>query len=1186
MIERKKYIWLMSLAVLFAGIYSIAQDIDEDSLMAMEELNLTDSIEGDLPVAEGNDDDLLAELLGGDIDSDLDNDLLDEDRSLDAISLDDSSDDLGSLLEDIVNEPIAEGIDVTETDVPAEKEEEAFALDDAIDDLGLDSLETETADIVESNPAFVEESEDVTEDVSMDDLLGELTAEEPTVDTLMEEEPVVAEDVSMDDILGELPAEEVAVVEEKGLDLDEDISEIDDALDMDELVDELAAESEEDLGLADLTDDTLETIDVVEPIIEDVEPDKLVEIVEEPEEYVDDMAMDDDLFKSLASEALVDIAAEKSATLSERGEQPAEPVVEKDLALDNLIATLASEAEAQVPMEDLDEMVPVAEPVAIVPSKIEEDLPVVIIAEPIVGKSPEVAAFEEAERTKRIAIEAHAINSIQNAEQELAKKDYVKSILLFEEALKYLPHRDDLAPMRKRARRGIAGASYLRALSLERMGDLENAKDAALNSVQFGYAKGEKTVKRIQDTIDNPVVLPPPTPSKRWQQPDYIAKEKEIKAWLKRGREAYLTGEYNRAIMNFESVLARDPENKEAMRLRQSASQKLYDRSSAELKGTRINMMSQVRDAWSPRRKYGEYETPIQEGEQTITSTDSEDNKRTEVIKKMKNIRIPEIDFRQANIRDVVDFLHAQSVEFDPAENPEERKGVNIILKLGSDKVTAAATAAPDPWGGLDDGGGLDAGGGGNEMLVTFSALDMTLEEALNVVVEYANLKYIIRGNMVKIMPKNEAVGEIEHRMYNVLSTAISRLEELSSAVSETSRRSGGFQAMEGNDVGGGGEVDLKVFFAEMGVPWPDNSSIKYVRGLGKLVVANTLENLTLFEKVLKVLNVVPYQIEIETRFVEVAQTDIDSLGLEWLLNDDWEVAQKKSSAGKPLSAQERIIVNANASGNGFTRGNRFLTQASLDGSSVADNLLSFTSVLTNPELTVVLHALQQKGNTDLLSAPKVTTQSGQPATIKVVTEYIYPTEYTLIESQSSGSSSSGGGGGVAPPAVEPGSFETREVGVILDVLAEVSPSGQMINLTLSPEVVTEPDWHDYGYDYSTGSDGGLESSVHLKMEMPFFHTRKLETNLLVYNGATVAMGGMITEVRTDIDDKIPILGDIPIIGRLFSSRYEASEKRNLLIFVTARLVDPSGRALDSDRFGVDGTIAAKISESGGDSSE
>jgi general secretion pathway protein D len=85
---------------------------------------------------------------------------------------------------------------------------------------------------------------------------------------------------------------------------------------------------------------------------------------------------------------------------------------------------------------------------------------------------------------------------------------------------------------------------------------------------------------------------------------------------------------------------------------------------------------------------------------------------------------------------------------------------------------------------------------------------------------------------------------------------------------------------------------------------------------------------------------------------------------------------------------------------------------------------------------------------------------------------------------------------------------------------------------------------------------------VDLPMEQPFFHVRSVETALSVYNGATVVMGGLITEDRKTMEDKIPFLGDLPYIGRLFRSRSEQSVKRNLLVFVTARLVDPAGRVV------------------------
>jgi hypothetical protein len=88
----------------------------------------------------------------------------------------------------------------------------------------------------------------------------------------------------------------------------------------------------------------------------------------------------------------------------------------------------------------------------------------------------------------------------------------------------------------------------------------------------------------------------------------------------------------------------------------------------------------------------------------------------------------------------------------------------------------------------------------------------------------------------------------------------------------------------------------------------------------------------------------------------------------------------------------------------------------------------------------------------------------------------------------------------------------------------------------------------------------GTYQEAQLNMEQPFFPVRSITTSIQIYNGATVVMGGMITEVRVSHEDKIPFLGDLPLVGRLFRNSYESSEKRNLLIFVSARLVDPAGR--------------------------
>jgi len=185
-----------------------------------------------------------------------------------------------------------------------------------------------------------------------------------------------------------------------------------------------------------------------------------------------------------------------------------------------------------------------------------------------------------------------------------------------------------------------------------------------------------------------------------------------------------------------------------------------------------------------------------------------------------------------------------------------------------------------------------------------------------------------------------------------------------------------------------------------------------------------------------------------------------------------------------------------------------------------------------------------------------VVTKAGQEATIKVVTEYIYPTTFT-IKTPSVSSTGTGSVSANLTPAVEPGGFQMREVGVILQVVPEVSADGQMINLAMSPQVVSEPFWKDYGFD-----DNSTSPPTHLAMPQPFFPVRSVKTSVSIYNGATVVMGGMITESRMASNDKVPFLGEIPFIGQLFRSKTEQTQKRNLLIFVTARLVDPAGRSV------------------------
>jgi len=353
--------------------------------------------------------------------------------------------------------------------------------------------------------------------------------------------------------------------------------------------------------------------------------------------------------------------------------------------------------------------------------------------------------------------------------------------------------------------------------------------------------------------------------------------------------------------------------------------------------------------------------------------------------------------------------------------------------------------------------------------------------------------------------------------------------------------------------------ADVRQFFLVAGVPFPSGSSITYNVPTSQIVHRNTSENHAIFERLLKSIDKPPTQVEIEARFVEIQQEDLKALGLEWILTDNYELASD-TSTGNIIGGRERIQLNA--SGSGFTQGNRFLvegptglgaaTRAQSGGAGLAGDILSFSSVLTNPEMNVILHAIAQSGGTDLLSAPRITTRSGVNASIEVVQEIIYPTSFSAESLEGGG----GGDGGSRPLEqgagfiVVPDSFETRETGVILNVTPTVGPDKYTIDLTLSPEVSELVDWIQYG-------------TPPFNIPQPIFASRNATTSIVIWDGQTVVLGGLIDEELLRFEDKIPILGDIPFIGRLFRSEGERSVKRNLHIFVTARIVDPAGRLVN-----------------------
>jgi len=146
------------------------------------------------------------------------------------------------------------------------------------------------------------------------------------------------------------------------------------------------------------------------------------------------------------------------------------------------------------------------------------------------------------------------------------------------------------------------------------------------------------------------------------------------------------------------------------------------------------------------------------------------------------------------------------------------------------------------------------------------------------------------------------------------------------------------------------------------------------------------------------------------------------------------------------------------------------------------------------------------------------------------------------------------------PSAVTP-ITQQFEIGPTLDVIPYVLSDGYTINLTLIPEML-QFDQYD---PVPTVPGISVANVVEVPTVLPHFTVREVVTTVNIWDNQTVVLGGLVSSTINTTKDKVPFLGDLPLVGRLFQSQTKTSAKKNLMIFVTATIVDPAGNRVHSD---------------------
>jgi general secretion pathway protein D len=606
-----------------------------------------------------------------------------------------------------------------------------------------------------------------------------------------------------------------------------------------------------------------------------------------------------------------------------------------------------------------------------------------------------------------------------------------------------------------------------------------------------------------------------------------------IEDYLSRGKTAYTEADLDGAQKIFEAVLHRDPYNTDAIKWLRRIADKKAGRETKSYETTRTRMLENVQAAWNTPKAEGAVPNLGVEPRELTPAEKQAEGLRS----RLDSIRIPAISFQDADIQQVALELSALCRKLDP-----EHKGANLVV--------FGTTAGVLP-------------------TVTFSGTDLSALEALSIITQIAGMKYDIGPNMVSLTPVSY---EPPQQMVSV------EFDIVPSVGTKMAARTGGQL---------GALLDVRDFFST--VPFPAGASAQYNPEFHVLLVRNAPKHIEKVSALLdrynrKAVEERSRQVEIETKFIEVSQGALEELGFDWTLGTPGE---NISSSTWTMPGGQKVFTDTLRNGqDAFDPGvNRagmptaFNTYAGAVVDPTGTGLIGTSGELLvqkvkgDLKIGLLIRALERTAGSDLLSAPKILTKSGETASIHVGEVHWYPSAFDIAIER------------YAQPSLIPLDYVEEKTGVMLEVTPELDPETGTINMKLAPEIrelagfdeqhvgTIWPDFGDESVDLGGSSSTGADvvnfltlreqnrtiSADRLIARRPVFKTRKVNTSVTIEDGSTIAMGGLIKEQLETFKDSVPILGKIPLIGRLFRSEGERNTKRNLLIFVTASQVNASG---------------------------
>lgn len=503
----------------------------------------------------------------------------------------------------------------------------------------------------------------------------------------------------------------------------------------------------------------------------------------------------------------------------------------------------------------------------------------------------------------------------------------------------------------------------------------------------------------------------------------------------------------------------------------------------------------------------------------------------------LEEIFVPKVEFHDMPLSEVVTSLGQLA-----AEEAGEGEAVNLVLI--------------DPMG--------------VDPRVSLVLRRLSLLRVLDFVTASVAYSYELQPDAVIIRQQTGPGAGLETAFYPISRSTLIRLTGIPDSAED---RGGSREVMadpfgevepEEEEEAGGRSLEraMKSFLQRAGVAFDGVPGAALALADGQLIVTQTARNHEKVRRLLRRYQAVK-QVEIEARFLEVQERNLEELGFEWTLigNGDDRVSnaptRNLANAFTVGQDESRIVIDRPGLQLPEIGKGAPVMPTTVDLAEGSGDLLQLGGLVEGVDVRSLVRALERQSGNDLLSAPKLTVLSGKTAEIVVAEEFRYPESYGDTNAEVGRGDSSSGSAGVAITAGTPRSFTTRNVGVEMEVTPTVE-NDNAISLNLKPKVTEFEGFVEYG-GTSVAIASDTTVTVPSGFYQPLFSIRKVETEVTIWDGATVILGGLTREHSVRVSDRVPLLGDIPLLGRLFRNEGESTQKRNLLIFVTANLVSPGG---------------------------